>query len=359
MIEPYNVTVIQPNIKPVFKGKDPFRRGALQENLDKASELVLVGARSTRSKLFVLPEFFLQGYQAGRSVDDWIEASIRIPGPETEQLGKVAREAKAYIVGMAYDLIDDFPGRFWNTAFIIDPAGDVVLKYRKVYAMTGKTRPGDVYDQYVAKFGAEGLFPVVDTPIGRLGALVCYDINFPEVTRCLALQGAEVLLHCTAEGRSPYHMDEGGWEMARKVRAYENLAYLAMANVGRFIDGEGPEDFSHGHSQIIDFNGRVLNIADTSNETMITAEIDIEALRRRRASPSVNFLAELNPQIHTPIYEKSRLWPTNGWADQPLRDVSENEQAAREAIGRMTEAGVLAAPANPLGEPVERVRPGR
>jgi deaminated glutathione amidase len=346
MIEPFNITVVQPRVRPVFKGTTaPLRRDAIRENLDRACHHVLTAARDTRSRVVVFPEFFLHGFQMGRSNQDWIDASVRIPGPETEALGKVAKEGRCYVAGMLYDVIDDFPGRFWNTAVIIDPQGKVALTYRKLYAMTGKTRPGDVYDQYIRKYGGpESLFPVLRTPYGNLGALVCYDINFPEVSRCLALNGAEILLHISSEGRSGYHLPDGGWELARRVRAYENMAYLAMSNCGPFIDSDGPEDRSHGHSQIIDFNGKVLNMAESAGETHITAEIDIEALRRRRARASLNFLAELAPQIHAPIYAAAQAWPVNRWDSKPMEGVAENRAVEAEVIRRMTANGVLTAP---------------
>ena len=345
MIEPYNLTAIQPNVKPVFGPDGAYRPDALQENLERACELVLAGSRYTQSKLFLFPEFFLHGFQPGRSVDDWIQASIKAPGKETDQLSRVAKETGAYICGMIYDTLDSFPGRYFNTAIIIAPSGDIVLRYRKLYAMTSKTRPGDIYKDYMAEFGGPtSLFPVVDTPLGKLGCLVCYDINFPEITRCLALQGAEVFLHCSSEGRSPYHLPDGGWTMARRVRAYENIAYLATANTGLSLDSGGPEDISHGESQIVDYEGRVMNMARTSNESMVTAEIDIEALRRRRARPKINFLAELSPQIHAPIYAEAQCWPTDRWAETPITGVAENRDVEREVIQRMTANGVLTAP---------------
>ena len=345
MIAPYNLTVIQPNVKPVFSGDGGYRPEALQENLDHTCELILSGSRFFGSRLYVLPEFFLHGFQPGRSVDEWIEASIQVPGPQTDQLARVAREANAYICGMVYDTIEEFPGRYFNTALIIAPDGEIMLRYRKLYAMTSKTRPGDVYQQYMDQFGGpRALFPVADTPIGKLGCLICYDVNFPEVTRCLALQGAEVFLHCSSEGRSPYHLPDGGWTMARRVRAYENLAYLAMANTGLAIDSGGAADAGHGESQIIDFNGRVMNIATTSNETMITAEIDIEALRRRRATAKINFLAELSPQIHAPIYAAARCWPADHWAAEPIGSAEDNRVVEREVIAQMMRDGVYTAP---------------
>lgn len=345
MIAPYNLTVIQPNIRPVFTADGSYHADALQDNLDHACDLIRAGSRNFASKLFVLPEFFLQGFQPGIPVEAWTKASIQLAGREVETLGKVARDTGAYISGMVYEVMDEYPGRFFNTAIIVAPNGEVVLRYRKLYAMTTKTRPGDVYRQYTAQHGGPAsLFPVADTPLGKLGCLVCYDINFPEVTRCLALNGAEIFLHCSSETRSQYHLPDGGWTMARRVRAYENIAYLAMANTGHNIDPGGFEDRSHGESQIVDFNGRVMNIANTSNETMITASIDIEALRRRRAEPRLNFLAELSPGIHAPIYEQANCWPLDHWANTPVTSVEENRAVAREVIGQMTADGTLMAP---------------
>lgn len=345
MIAPYNLTVIQPNVRPVFSPDGTYRRDALEGNLERACDLIRAGSRESKSKLFVLPEFFMHGFQPGIPLEAWIDASISIEGPEVQQLGRVAQETGAYISGMVYDVMEDYPGRYFNTAIIVSPAGEVVLRYRKLYAMTSKTRPGDVYSQYAAQFGGPAaLFPVVDTPVGRLGCLVCYDINFPEVTRCLALNGAEIFLHCSSETRSPYHLPDGGWTMARRVRAYENLAYLAMANIGQSIDSGGPSDRSHGESQIVDYTGKVMNIANTSSESMITAEIDIEALRRRRAQPRLNFLAELSPGIHAPMYQQAECWPTDHWADKPITSAEENREVQREVIRRMTANGIFKAP---------------
>ena len=219
MIEPWNITVVQPAVRPVFKGDSSFRRDALRENLERTCEHVRTAARYSRSKVVVFPEFCLHGFQPGRSNVDWIEASIQVPGPETAQLGRAAKAAGCYVAVMVYEVIDAYPGRFWNTALVFDPQGEVALIYRKLYAMTGKTRPGDVYDDYVRRFGPQSLFPVLRTPFGNLGALICYDINFPEVTRCLALNGAEVFLHLSSEGRSSCHLPDGGWELPRRLRA--------------------------------------------------------------------------------------------------------------------------------------------
>jgi predicted amidohydrolase len=345
MIEPWNLTVAQPRVTPVFKGDGPLRRDALLTNLDRACDAIRRASRYARSRLIVFPEFFLQGFQPGRPNEDWIEASVSLEGPELRRLADAAKQHQIYVAGMVYERLDEYPGRFWNTAVIIDPSGRIALTYRKLYAMTGKTRPGDVYDDYVRRFGGpRALFPVLRTPLGNFGCLVCYDINFPEVTRCLAMNGAEIFLHISSEGRSAYHLPDGGWELARRVRAYENHAYLAMSNCGPSDDGDAPEDGSHGHSQIIDYHGKVMNMAESAGETLITAEIDIEALRRRRQRASLNFLAELSPHIHAPLYDTPHHWPINHWLNHAGTGVTENRAVERDVIRRLTEAGVLTAP---------------
>lgn len=327
-------------------------RDAIAENVDNHSRLIRAGARHWRSKIYVLPEFSLHGFGGGISVERWIEASCRVPGPETEQMGKVAKDVGAYIAFMVYEYMEDWPGRYWNTAVIVSPEGEVVHRYRKLYAQTTKTRPGDVYTEYVERMGGpESLFPVLETPFGRIGTMICYDMNFPEVARCLALRGAEILLHITSEARAPWRGEQGGWTHARLTRAYENVAYLAMANTGPITGGDLPDDVCTGRSQIIDFNGRVIDVAQTSNETMLTCEIDIDALRRRRTRPyldphssGMNFLAELNTAIHAPIYQKYSTWPADHWADQPMQRGEENFELVNQVIETQLKNGRLVPP---------------
>lgn len=345
MIEPWRLTVVQAKVRPVFRGSSALRRDALEENLEHACDLVRRGARAYGSRVFVFPEFFLQGYEMGRSNADWMAASLHIPGPETDRLGQVARETGTYIAGMSYELIDDFPGRYFNTGFVISPAGEVVLRYRKLYSLTGKTTPADVYDEYTRRYGGpEALFPVIDTPLGRIGVMVCYDINFPEVARCLALRGAEILLHVTSEGPGPHQGPDGGWTVARRARAYENTCYLAMANTGPVIDSELPPGISHGHSQIIGFDGKVICMADDTAETMVTATIDIEALRRQRTMKRLNFLPELIPAVHAPIYAQAASWPLNAYAAKPMTGREENVALYDKVVRDMREKDLLVPP---------------
>lgn len=347
MVPLYTAAAVQTNVWPVFarKGAGPVPEHR-QRNLERAIELIARSADWNPSKIYLLPEFFLTGAGGAGAPHGQEHVCVRIPGPETERLGELARQVQAYIAGMVWEVMDDWPGRYWNTAFIIGPEGQVILKYHKHYDPTGKTKPGDVMEEYVARYGLDALFPVVDTPLGRMGCLTCYDVNFPEMARCLALNGAEILLHPTSEGRAPFLLeDEGGWEIGKRSRAYENLCYLVSANQGSFLGSDFPSERMRGRSQIIDFNGRVVTIAETTGEAIVQADIEIERLRQRRGQMQMNFLAQLQTHVHAPFYARRELWPKNLWAQAgPPNDMA-NLRAGVAAIGRLQQEGFFAAPA--------------
>ena len=349
MVPNYTAAAVQTNVWPVFA----YRKAApvaenKRKNLERAVALISRSADWNPSKIYLLPEFFLTGAGGAGSPKGQDIVCVRFDGPEIGRLCELANQVQAYIAGMVWEVMPDWPGRYWNTAFIISPAGQVILKYHKHYDPTGKTKPGDVFDEYVARYGVDALFPVVDTPIGRMGCLVCYDINFPETARCLALNGAEILLHPTSEGRAPFLLeDEGGWEIGKRSRAYENLCYLVSANQGRFMDSDFPTDRLRGRSQIIDFNGRVMTIAGTTGEAIVQAEIEIERLRQRRGQMQMNFLAQLQTHVHAPFYARQELWPRNLWSATPPENEPANLRAGAERIAALQGEGILVPPGRP------------
>ncbi len=130
----------------------------------------------------------------------------------------------------------------------------------------------------------EPLFPVADTPIGRIGCAICYDWLFPEATRQLAANGAEVLVRVSA------YMDPWGatepmawWTIVNRCRALENIAYVAAANQGASLKHYPPYSWPGG-SQVVDYDGRLLAEASPGpGERIVVAPIDISALRHERA----------------------------------------------------------------------------
>jgi predicted amidohydrolase len=366
MAAPYTAAIVQSLIRHV--GDPATKRATIRENVHRNLSMIeYVAHRFGGAKLFVMPEFSLTGAEHVRSVDDWTKVALQIPGEETEILGQAAREMNIYIAGGTMEYDPEWPNRWFNSAFIIDPSGDVILRYRKlngadVQGHTHYTTPGSIHDAYLERYGIEGLFPVVDTPIGKLACLLCYDINFPEVARALALRGAEILIYPTGE---PYGAHRQAWEQARRTRAYENLVYLISANHGmyaapvrdgRFLDdGSGlfeervrgevaPLFRSHGESEIVDYQGRVLAVINGPGEALITAPIDIEALRLRRAQARSNFLAQLRADVYAPFYAQAEACPINHWLERPIHDRREGAELTRSVIRRFQERGTYVPP---------------
>ncbi|MDX2224102.1 MAG: nitrilase-related carbon-nitrogen hydrolase [Rhodospirillaceae bacterium] len=348
MVPIYTAACVQTNVWPVYPKKGgPAELEHKEKNLARAIELIDRVASWNPSKIYVLPEFFMTGAGGvGTTQRDRDIICIRIPGPEIDRLCQLAKRVDAYIAGMAWEVMDDWPDRYWNTAFIISPAGKVILKYHKHYDFTGKTKPGDVMTEYVDRYGVDALWPVADTPLGRMGCLVCFDINIPENARCLALNGAEIILHPTSEGRAPFLMEDvGGWEIGKRSRAYENLCYVISANQGLFLGSDFPTDRMRGRSQIIDYAGRVVTIAETTGECILQADIHIEQLRQKRAQVQMNFLNELQTHVHAVQYARKSLWPKELWKSAPTGGDLGNIKAARENIARLQNEGLFVPPA--------------
>jgi predicted amidohydrolase len=291
----------------------------------------------------VFPEFFLQGYTPGRSVQDWIDVSIKIPGKESQLFAKKAKDLDCYIAANVWEVDDDWPGRFWDTTFIVDPAGEVILKYRKHSSRLGYSFPIDVLDEFIKRYGEEALFPVVDTPLGKLGCFTCFDCHFPEIARCLAFNGAEILLHCDGNPRGELAYTEAK-DRAIRSRAWENRVYVITAKRGHWLDGDLPRDEGVGYSAIIDPQGRELSVAATSGECTIIAEIDVERLRYARHKGRRIFLPMVQSPIYALYYKKADLYPANIWKDKPFKSVKELQEVNKEQWEKMYERGIFVKP---------------
>ena len=182
---------------------------AMASTLDRVDQLIagskgFIGTFSGDSlRLVVLPEYFLTSFPMGESINEWrTKACIAIDGPEYERMGEIARNRGVYLSGNAYELDPHFPDLYFQTSFIISDEGQVVLRYRRLISMFAPT-PHDVLSQYREIYGDDGLFPVADTPLGRLACVASEEILYPEVARALATRGAEV--SCTHRVRSAVH----------------------------------------------------------------------------------------------------------------------------------------------------------
>jgi len=348
-MRPYRAALIQQETRVIVEPKD--RDEIVKANLDRIFELLdWTVLRLGKLSLAVYSEYGVIGQYRPRSVDEWLAIAETIPGEVTERIGAKARSLGCFIAGNLFERDPAWPGRLFNSSFIVGPEGKVILKYRKHNGPnnlnTIYTGPGDVYSEYVEKHGKSALFPVVDTEIGRLGCMSCTDIVFPEMARALALGGAEVILHPTAE---PYAPEHEAWDALRQARAYENLCYLLSVNAGAFVGSNRPRQGYRGRSQIVGPSGRVESIAHGTGEAVVTGSIDIENLRwERTRKPDTghlfNALFALRSDLFAGVYADAKRWPNDGWKNRKLQSTAEARQLAAEIIDRLVAEGKLVPP---------------
>jgi len=160
---------------------------------------------------------------------------------EYEVLKVISQKQKIYLSGNTYERDKNFPGLYFQTSFIINSSDDVVLKYRRLISMFAPT-PYDVLDKYIDIYGADDLFPVVNTEIGNLSAVASEEI-YPEISRILALKGAEVICHSSSEISSPLTTSKN---IAKQAIAYENNLYVISANSAGISGTNLPENSADG-----------------------------------------------------------------------------------------------------------------
>jgi len=263
-------------------------------------------------RLVVLPEYFLTSFPMGESIPAWIaKACLQIDGPEYRALSEAAQENKIFLSGNAYECDPHFPDLYFQTSFIIDDSGDVILRYRRLISMYSPT-PHDVLDAYLDRYGADALFPVVDTELGRLACVASEEILYPEISRALALNGAEVICHSSSEVGSPRVTPKN---IAKQARAYENMAYVVSANSASIEGLPFPEASTNLSSQVVDYKGAVLAEAASGESMAGCAEVDIAALRFTREKPAMtNTLARQRLELFENIYKQS-VYPANTMLD--------------------------------------------
>ena len=300
---------------------------------------------------------------------------MRIPNEHTDRLIAKAREHDVYVQsGTMLEEDPRWPGVIFNTTCLIGPEG-ILYRYRKF-------NPWIPYEVHSSPHDLAGydepLFPVADTPIGRIGCAICYDWLFPEAIRQLAANGAEVLVRVSA------YMDPWGatepmnwWTTINRARAIENIASVVAANQGASLRHYPPYSWPGG-SQIIDFDGRPIAEASPGpGERIVVGPIDVTALRHERESRrGHHMLAHLRTEAY-PVYTQPQ-YPRAGAGvtyERNLREIDRAKerltlspprlvgaigQAPRQAPGSDTAAGARTARGRPSSDGQGRdATPGR
>lgn len=319
-------------------------REASQPRIDAALDRALTFIRGAiaflgrDARLFVLPEYFLTSFPLGESAEAWIaKACLRIPGPEIDRVARFCASEEVWVAGNSYEFDPDWPGRFFQTSWIVGPPG-LVLKYRRLNSLYA-TSPHDVWSQYRARHSLGEVFPVVETPLGRLAAIASEEILYPEVARCLMMHGAEIFVHSTSDVGGQPRMPK---EVAKLARAVENMAYVVSANTAGIHGIPVPEHSTDGRSKVVDYRGLVLAEADQGESIAAVAEIDVAALRReRRRAGLQNLIARQRFELYAPMYAGHSFWPPDQFPDPPA-DREALLGVQRRTIEALVAAGVIA-----------------
>ena len=241
-------------------------------------------AAADGAQLILLPELHAGPYFCQVEEPGLFDRAEPVPGPTTDWLGELARETGCVIVGSVFER--RLPGLHHNTAVVLDADGSLAGLYRKTHIPHD---PGYFEKYYFAPGEAEPR--PVDTRVGRLGVLVCWDQWFPEAARLMALAGADLLLYPTAIGHAPHESEAQrriqleAWLTVQRAHAICNGVPVAGCNrIGfepaRPGSGEGIDFW--GHSFIVGPQGEWLARARAGSE-VLTATLDLsatEAVRR-------------------------------------------------------------------------------
>ena len=271
---------------------DSLRVGLVQhacgDDLAANLQRSLAGIREAAergAKLIMLQELHRSRYFCQHEDPALFDLAEPIPGPSTAALAEAARETGAVIVGSLFER--RAPGLYHNTAVVLDSDGRLAGKYRKMHIPDD---PG-FYEKFYFTPGDMGFEPI-QTSVGKLGVLICWDQWFPEAARLMSMAGAELLLYPTAIGWDSRDTEDekvrqrDAWVTIQRAHAVANgLPVLSCNRVGHEPDptGSTPGIDFWGTSFVAGPQGEILAEATTDQEQVLIADIDrgrTESVRR-------------------------------------------------------------------------------
>lgn len=247
----------------------PSTRWDKSANYQKAERLIRRVAREG-AQIVSTHEGFLEGYvvyQEENTPARFLEVAEALDGPYVERLRALSDELNIYL---AAGLAERDGDRVYNTVILLGPDGQIVGRYRK-------THMAHIESRWYARGAALSVF---DTPFGKVGIMICYDRQFPEVARLLALQGAEVILNPSWGVYGELN------QTMLRTRAYENRLYLAHVHPFQGL--------------IINPLGEVL-AAKGTNEEKLVRTVDLDFLQEARRYKYRDPLGDRQPELYSPL----------------------------------------------------------
>lgn len=255
---------------PVFGERDA--------NFRVIEKLVEEGAGA---QLLVMPELGTTGYEFVDAEEVARYAEPAGSGPTSQWLLALASKHNVSLV-LGYP--EQHEDRLYNSCMLARPDG-CLFNYRKIHLFS---REKELFS------AGDALPPVVDTPAGRVGLMICYDWFFPELARILALGGAQILAH-------PANLVLAYCQKAMYARCVENHVYAITANRDGVETRAGRTMEFTGGSQILDIRGKVLASAPPFGEVVATVTIEPGAADNKRVSPQNELFEDRRPELYGPL----------------------------------------------------------
>ena len=227
-------------------------------NLSEAERLIEVAANQG-AKLVALPEYFaLMGF---KETDKVAAREEEGKGPIQQFLKSMAKKHKIWLIGGSVPLVSNFPNKVRNSCLVYDDQGQQVARYDKIH-LFGLNLGNEQYHEEKTIESGDAI-KVVDTPFGKIGLSICYDLRFPELYRAMKDVNIIVVPSAFTDTTGKAH-----WETLVRARAIENLSYvMAPAQGGYHLSGRE----THGNSMIVDPWGVVLDRLPRGSGVVIAA----------------------------------------------------------------------------------------
>lgn len=257
----------------------------VQENLVKA-ETAVVSAARRGAQFIVFPEIYMAWMSPTEYRSEIAHMrSQSLQGSFVSRLSELARREQIWIAAGMLETSEDITKKVYNTTILFDAQGHLVTTYHKTHLFDAFG-----YEESDVFLPGERLFTPLETPFGRMGLFVCYELRFPEVARTQALRGVDFFIVPSAWVHGP--MKEVHWHHLVVARAIENTAYVVACN-------QSGHQFL-GRSLIVDPMGTVLS-EGIEKEDLLFAEIDLQRVREVRHK--VPCLEHVRSELYRPLVQ--------------------------------------------------------
>ena len=218
----------------------------IRANLEEATRLVELAA-STGARIIALPEYF--AIMGMKDTDKVVVREREGDGPIQQWLSETAARHRVWLIGGSIPMESSLPGKVRNTCLVFDKEGKQVARYDKIHLFNMSLGTENFSEERTIESGKRVV--VLDSPFGRIGLSICYDLRFPELYR--AMGDVDIILIPSAFTATT---GKAHWEPLIRARAIENMAYvIAPAQGGYHVNGRE----THGDSMIVDPWGMVLD----------------------------------------------------------------------------------------------------